>query len=148
MQLTAAGRTFNTLFELDRSTESLESAAINSIRRKLLAYEAYQDYAWALWKQGGERGTRPYFRVAFLTKTVERAHHILSLARDCAANKDRRLCYAATLDSYLGEPRAVQSPIFLDHHGHWQALVNIHPSSQFYRQPVRLAPLVQHSLPL
>jgi hypothetical protein len=136
------------LFELDRSTEPLESAAINSIRQKLLAYEAYQNYAWALWKQGGERGVRPYFRVAFLTMTIERAHHILSLACDCASNKDRKLCYAATLDSYLSETDAVQAPLFLDHHGHWQALVNIHPSSHFARQPVRLAPLVQRALPL
>jgi len=44
VQLAAGGKTFNILFELDRSTEPLDSAASTSIRTKLLAYEAYQDY--------------------------------------------------------------------------------------------------------
>jgi len=148
LQFSASGRMFNILIELDRSTESLDSAAVNCIRRKLVAYEAYQDYAWSLWKQGGARGPRPYFRVAFLTTTVERAYHVLALARDCARNPDRRLCYAATLDSYLAESDAVRIPFFLDHHGCWQALVNLHPSSEFARARVRIPPFVQPTLPL
>jgi hypothetical protein len=144
----AAGRLFNVLFELDRSTESLDSPAANSVRQKLLAYDAYQDYAWSLWKQRGEQGTRPYFRVAFLTISAERAQHVLALARDCARNPDRHLCYATTIDSYLAAGDAVREPLFLDHHGRWQALVNIFPSSSFAREPVRIPPLPQRSLPL
>lgn len=146
LQFFTAGRLFNVLLELDRSTESLDSAAATSIRSKLLAYEAYQDFVWTDWKQQGERGPRPYFRVAFLTASQERAHHILALARECARNKDRRLCYASTRDSFLADPDALRAPVFLDHHGHWQALVNVHPTSQFLRAPVRIDPLVQSSL--
>lgn len=148
MQFTTSGKTFNILFEIDRSTESLDSAAVNSIRNKILAYEAYQDWAWQGWKQAGERGPRPYFRVAFLTASVERAYHILALARDCAGNKDRRLCYAATLDSFLAEAGALSVPLFLDHDGNWQTLVNIHSSAPFIRAPVRLAPFLKTALPL
>jgi hypothetical protein len=146
LQFFTAGRLFNVLVELDRSTESLDSSAATSIRSKLLAYEAYQDFVWTDWKQHGERGPRPYFRVAFLTASQERAHHILAVARECAHNKDRRLCYAATLDSFLAESDALRAPLFLDHHGHWQALANVHPTARFLRTPVRIAPLVQSSL--
>jgi hypothetical protein len=148
VQFYSGGKLFNVLVELDRSTESLDSNTATSIRTKLLAYEAYQDYVSALWKQAGKRGPRSSFRVAFLTATVERAYHILALARSCASNPDRRLCYAAAVESFLGEPDAVRAPIFLDHHGHWQALVNLHPSAPFTRTPVRIAPHVQLSLGL
>ena len=146
LQFSAAGRLFNVLFELDRSTESLDSNAATSIRTKLLAYEAYQDHVWGIWKRAGEQGPRPYFRVVFLTMTIERAHHILALARQCARNPDRRLCYADTRESFLTEPDAVRAPIFLDHHGRWQALVNLYPSAHFTRSPVRIAPYVQLAL--
>jgi hypothetical protein len=146
VQFTTAGRTFNILFELDRSTEPLDSTAASSIRGKLLAYEAYQDYVLALWKRDGESYPRPAFRVAFLTTTTERLHHILALAKACAGNANRRLCYGATLDSYLGESDAVRAPLFLDHQGRWQALVNIHPSAAFLRAPVRIAPFSPSSL--
>lgn len=137
-QFTTSGKVFNVLFEIDNSSESLDAASRQSIRQKLLAYEAYQDFAWQSWKQAGRHGPRPYFRVVFLTKTIERAHHILTLAGHLARNKDRRLCYAATQDSYLAEEDAARSPLLLDHLGHWQALVNIHPTSPFSKPPVRL----------
>ena len=148
MQFVASRKTFNVLFELDRSTEALESAALNSIRRKLLAYEAYQDYSWALWTQAGASGPRPYFRVVFLTASVARAYHMLALARECARNPNRHLCYATTLDQYLAEANALLSPLFLDHHGRWQALVNVYSSAPFIRVPVRIPPFVQSILPL
>ena len=72
-----AGRFFNVLFEIDNSTEPLNSVRLQSIRSKLQGYEAYQDSIWHGWKQAGEQGSRPYFRVIFLTKFVERALHIL-----------------------------------------------------------------------
>lgn len=49
----------------------------------------------------GGGGPRPLFRVAILTNGAERARHILSLARACAHNPGRRLCYAATQDEFL-----------------------------------------------
>jgi hypothetical protein len=145
-QFQAAGKTFNILFELDRSTEPLDSPASSSIREKLLAYEAYQDYVLGLWKRDGESSPRPAFRVAFLTTTTQRLHHILALAKACARNPHRRLCYAATRDSYLGEGDAICAPLFLDHQGAWQALVNIHPSATLLRAPVRIAPFNPPSL--
>ncbi len=137
-QFTLAGMQFNAYFEIDQSTESIDSNAEQSIRTKLLNYEAYQDSLVAWWKGQGEHVPRPYFRAVFLTRSQERAYHILWLAQTCARNADRHVVYAATQDAYLTEPRALQSPLFIDHHGRWQSLVNLHPSSNFHRAPVRL----------
>jgi hypothetical protein len=145
-QLSVAGRMFNVLLELDRSTETLDGYAATSIRTKLLAYEAYQDHVLGLWQRGNCLGDRPAFRVVFLTRSAERALHILALARECARNPDRRLCYAATLDGFLAEADGLRQPIFLDHHGRWQALANPFPASVFQRAPVRIAPFVQPAL--
>jgi hypothetical protein len=148
VQFLSGGRYFNVLFEIDRSTEPIDSLASSSIRTKLLAYEAYQNHVLELWKRGGRRELRPYFRVAFLTMSVDRAHHILSLAADCARNGDRRLCYAATQDEFLAMPDALREPLFLDHAGYWRALVDMHPTARFLRAPVRFAPREQRPLPL
>lgn len=137
-QFGLAGKQFNCYFEIDQSTESIDSNAEQSIRTKLLNYETYQDSLVAWWKGQGERGPRPYFRTVFLTRSQERAYHILWLAQTCARNFDRHLVYAATQDDYLTEPRALQSPLFLDHRGRWQSLVNLHPTSNFHRAPIRL----------
>lgn len=138
-QFAQSGKQFNAYFEIDQSTESVDSRAEQSIRTKLLRYEAYQDSLVAWHKGQVEGGPRPYFRVVFLTRSFERANHILWLARECARNADRHLVYAATQNAYLTEPRALQTPLFVDHHGRWQALVNLHPTSNFQRTPVRLA---------
>jgi len=137
-QLNAGGKAFNVLVEIDNSTESVDSNAHQSIRRKILGYEAYQDQVLAAWKRSGHRPPRPYFRVVFLTRSIERAYHILLLARELAKNRDRRLCYAATQDAYLAERDALRAPLLLDHHGQWQAVVDLHPSAPFTRAPVRL----------
>ena len=98
----------------------------------------YQDWVLRSWKDSGEIGPRPSFRVVFLTTGAERANHILWLAHDLARNQDRRLVFATTQDAYLGEKQAVTAPIHNDHHGHWQALVDPQPSARFRREPVRL----------
>jgi hypothetical protein len=146
LQLETSGRTFNLLVELDRSNESLDGIAATTIRTKLLGYEAYQDYVLGIWKNNGEQGARPAFRVVFLTMSAERALHILALARDCARNRDRRLCYAATIDGFLSDPQGLRTPIFLDHGGRWNTLVNPFPTATFQRAPVRIPPFVQPSL--
>lgn len=141
-QFAHGDRHFNVLFEVDNATEPIDSHREHSIRTKVLGYEAYQDWVWENWKRHGRQGPRPYFRVVFLTRGSERAGHILWFAGRCARNRDRRLCYAATQDAYLGEPRAVTAAIFNDHRGDWQSLVNLHPSSKVLRTPIRLsAPL-------
>jgi hypothetical protein len=139
-QFEQGGKVFNVLFEIDNATEPLESPREQSIQTKLLGYEAYQDWVLRGWKEHGRQGPRPQFRVVFLTLGPDRACHMLWLARKCARNPDRRLCYAATQDVYLAEPRAVTSPILNDHHGNWQSLVNLQPSAQYIRDPVRLSP--------
>lgn len=138
MQLAFAGRTFNLVFEIDNATEPLDSHREQSIRTKILGYETYQDWVLHNWKQAGSHGPRPSFRVVFLTTGSERANHILWLASDLARNKDRRLVYASTQDEYLSEPNAITTPIFSDHNGEWQALVNPQPTSRFQREPIRL----------
>jgi hypothetical protein len=137
-QLLFGGRTFNVLFEIDRGTESVDSLAEQAIRQKLVGYEAYQDLVWRQWKAAAEPTARPYFRVVFLTRSQERANHILWLARACARNRDRRLVYAATQDAFLAERDALRIPFWNDHHGAWQALVNLQPTGGFLRSPIRL----------
>lgn len=139
-QLEYAGRLFNLLFEIDNATEPLDSPREHSIRTKLQGYEAYQDWVLRAWRENGRVGHRPYFRIVFLTKGADRANHMLWLANQIARNKDRRLTYASTQDMYLGEPKPLTAPLFNDHHGRWQSLVNAQPSSAFQREPIRLAP--------
>lgn len=144
-QLEHGGRTFNTLFEIDNATEPIDSLREQSIRSKLQGYETYQDWVLSTWKQNGQTGPPPRFRVVFLTKSETRVRNILWLAGQLARNDDRHLCLAATQDEFLGEPLAVTAPILLDHHGHWQSLIDLHPSSRFLREPVRLSPPVAHT---
>ena len=138
-QFERSGKTFNVVVEVDNATEPLDSPREQSIRTKLLGYECYQDWVLRGWQEHGRIGPRPAFRVVFLTKGQQRAEHILSLARDCARNPRRILCYATTQDQYLAEQLAVTKPILNDHEGHWQSLVNVHPTSRFSREPIRLA---------
>ncbi len=137
-QFSLSGKQFNVYFEIDQSTESVDSRAEQSIREKLVRYEAYQDSLVAWHNAQTASVSWPYFRVVFLTRSVERANHILWLARECARNANQHLVYAATQNAYLTEPRALQTPLFVDHHSRWQALVNVHPTSNFQRTPVRL----------
>jgi hypothetical protein len=141
-QLEHGGRTFNTLFEIDNATEPIDSSREQSIRTKLLGYEAYQDWVLALWKEQRQTGPPPRFRVVFLTKTATRVKHMLWLANELANNKQRRLVLAATQDEFLQEPRAVTEPILLDHQGQWQSVLDLHPGSRYLREPVRLSPPV------
>ena len=142
VQLSFAGHVCNVVFEIDNGTEPLDSLREHSIRTKISGYETYQDWVMQLWKESGENGPRPGFRVVFLTTGMERVNHILWLAKELAKNPGRRLVYATTQDAYLCEPHAVTQPILNDHHGCWQAIVNTQPSSQFLRETVRLTPPV------
>lgn len=134
------GRTFNVLFEIDNATEPLDSSCTQSIRSKITAYEAYQDWVLRLWRDGPRTSPRPLFRVVFSTKRRARANHMLWLASELARNPDRRLIYAATQDEFLGEPNALTMPILNDHRGRWQALVDLHPTAAPHRGPLRLSP--------
>ena len=145
LQLCYGGKVFNFVFEIDNATEPLDSHREQSIRTKILGYETYQDWVLRLWKESGEHGERPGFRVVFLTRGTDRANHILWLARELARNKDRRLVYATTQDIYVGEPLAATQAIMNDHHGDWRALVDPQPSSRFFREPIRLTQPVAQS---
>ena len=139
MRLTNGGRAFNLAFEIDASTESIDSNAVNSVRRKLSIYFRYQELVLRQWHQGGKTWERPRFRVAFLTQSIERAHHILSLAANMAQPKSRRFIYATTHSSFVTDNEPLHSPIFLDHFGEWQALIDLHPSAPFRKYRVRIA---------
>ena len=69
---------------------------------------------------------------------MERAEHILFAASQLAHNPRRLLVYATTMDSFLNEDDALMQPLFLDHHGRYQAMVNLHPTSAFLREPVKI----------
>jgi hypothetical protein len=145
-RLAAAGRFFNLAFEVDQSTESVDSAAVSSIRRKLLTYHAYQEFVLEQWRTSGKSWEKPRLRVVFLTRTIQRAHHILSVARETNPTPIRRLVYAATQASYISDSDPLHSPLFLDHHGGWQSLVDLHPSARHHREAVRLTAPVESPL--
>lgn len=138
VRLRAGGRFFNLAFEIDNSTESLDSPAANSVRRKLATYQAYQDRLLTQWLAGGRNWERPRFRVVFLTRAVERAYHILWFASELARNKSRHLVYAATHESFVTDGDPLHAPIFLDHLGGWQSLIDEHPTATYRKTPVRL----------
>lgn len=137
-RLTTSGRSFNLAFEIDNSTASIDAHAVNSIRQKLTTYQAYQELKLSQWHAGKKRWERPRFRVVFLTQSVERAYHILAYAAEATANKSRRLVYAATHNSFVASEDPIRTPIFLDHVGNWQSLIDLHPKAPYAKTPVRL----------
>jgi hypothetical protein len=139
-RLTTGGRAFNLAFELDQSTETVDSPLDTSLRHRLELYDAYQDQLLRDWQAGGRVGERPRFRVVFLTPTVQRAYHILAVAEKVARVPARRLVQAATQAEYLGAADPLHTPLFVDHRGTWQALINLHPTSPSLKAPVRLTP--------
>jgi Replication-relaxation len=137
-RLASGGRAFNLALEIDNSTASVDSFAANSIRQKLTVYLAYQDQVLTQWLAAGKKWERPRFRVVFLTQSTERAYHILSLAEETTGNKSRRLVYAATHATFVTDSDPLFAPVFLDHYGHWQSLVDLHPTAVHLKKPVRL----------
>ena len=93
---------------------------------------------FAQWRAGGQKWEQPRLRVVFLTQSVERAYHILALAAETAPCKGRRLVYAATQESYVTDDQPLHAPIFLDHLGQWQSLIDLHPTASYLKTPVRL----------
>jgi len=146
LRLRASGRPFNLAFEIDGSTESIESHAMNSIRRKLAMYHADQDRILGQWLAASKKWERPRFRVVFLTPSVARAYHILTHAAETTSARGRRLVYAAPHDSYVTDAHPLCSPVFLDHCGQWQALVDLHPTARYLKSPVRLPKHVESPL--
>ncbi len=69
---------------------------------------------------------------------MERAEHILYVASQLSRDSRRRLVYATTMDTYLSNDDALMQPIFLDHRGRFQAMVDLHPTSAFLREPVKI----------
>ncbi|MDP1798588.1 MAG: replication-relaxation family protein, partial [Planctomycetaceae bacterium] len=137
-RFTTGGRAFNLAFEIDESTETIESPRDTSLQHRLELYDAYQDLLLQGWRAGGRNGERPRFRVVFLTLSVARAYHLLAVAAHIARQPARRLVYAATQASYLGDADPLSNPLFLDQRGHWQTLIDLHPTSAALRSPVRL----------
>ena len=138
VRLLASGKAFNLAFELDNSTASLDSHAPNSIRQKLVTYDAYQEQVLHEWRHNGKQWERPRFRVVFLTPTPVRAQHILSLAGTLTQHPARRLIYAAPFDTFVTDSEPLTAPLFLDHSGQWQALIDLNPSAPFRKEAVRL----------
>jgi hypothetical protein len=139
--LSTGGQSFHLAFEIDNSMASVDAHAVNSIRQKLATYHAYADLVLAQWHAGGQTWERPRFRVVFLTRSVERAYHILAFAAEftrSSPNKTRRLVYAATLEDYVANDQPLHAPLFLDHLGQWQSLIDLHPRAPYLKGPIRL----------
>jgi hypothetical protein len=138
LRLTASGRAFNLAFEIDMSTETVDSLRDSSLRHRLVLYDAYQDRLLRDWNTAGRIWERPRFRAVFLTPSVPRAYHILAVAGSVARIPSRRLVLAASQDEYLGSLNPLQAPMFIDHQGAWQSLVDLHPTALSLKSPVRL----------
>ncbi|MBS0264203.1 MAG: hypothetical protein JSS02_19860, partial [Planctomycetes bacterium] len=106
----------------------------------------YQSFLMSQWRESGKTWEKPRFRVAFLTRSVERSYHLLATAAAVTESPARRLVYAAPLDLFLGTQDLLREPIFNDHLGHWQALVNPHPTAVSLRAPVRLPTLLENPM--
>jgi hypothetical protein len=139
-QLRRDDRLFNCLFEVDNSTETLSTEQVQSIRSRLSAYESYQNQVWQGWKQAGSVGGPPFFRVVFLTRSVERANNILWLTSQIARNRDRHLIYAGTQDGLLASANPLFEPLLNDHDGGWRCLMPLQPTAGFALTPIRLQP--------
>jgi hypothetical protein len=137
-QFRCGGRFFNVFYEVDLNTETLVSANPKSWRQRILAYDVYQDHLLRIWKHGRTKEPEPRFRVIFLTTTQDHEYRFLTLVHELLANRRRLLFYAATIDEYLNDDDPLRRPILLDHRGHWQAIIQIHPTSSFTRTSVKL----------
>lgn len=138
VRLLAQGMSFNLALEVDNGTVPVDSHAANGIRHKLITYDAYQQQILQGWLAAGKTYERPRFRVVFLTTGNERAHHILDVAARITRHPDRRLAYAAPFDVFVRSADPLFAPLFLDHYGQWQALVDPHPTTPFLKPAVRL----------
>jgi hypothetical protein len=145
-RLMTGGRAFNLAFEIDNSTESVHSYAANSVQQKLTVYHAYQDRVLSEWLANGKTWERPRFRVVFLTQSQARAYHILSLAEETTRNPSRLLVYAAVHASFVADRDPLFAPLFLDHVGHWQSLIDMHPTAPHQKAPVRITPVLKFPL--
>jgi hypothetical protein len=145
-RLKSGERCFNLAFEIDNSTESIDSRALTSITHKLSVYHAYQHQLLVQWLAAGKAWERPRFRVVFLTQSVARAYHILAVAAASTAHPSRRVVYAATHQDFVADADPVFGPVFLDHFGQWQSLIDLHPTAPYQKAPVRLVRPVESPL--
>lgn len=143
IRFAVAGRRFNVAVEIDGGTESVDSPAANAIRRKLTVYDNYQEQVLSQWATHGKSWERPRLRVLFLTPSVERAYHILALAGRITHRPDRRLVYAAAQRDFVNAVDPLFAPTLLDHHGRWQALIDLHPTAPFTKNQIRLPAAVE-----
>ena len=146
-RLSIGGRNFNVAFEIDQSTETVDSLRDAALRHRLGLYDAYQEQLLQSWLAAGRTWERPRFRVVFLTVSIQRAYHILATMAQVTQRPARRLVYAAVQESYLGSQTPLSDPLLLDHSGHWQALVELHPTSRPLRSPIRLPHAIQAPQP-
>ena len=61
-------------------------------------------------------------------------------------HRSRRLVYAAAFDTYVTDPEPLFAPLFLDHFGNWQSLMDLHPTAPYRKAPVRLSRQVEYAL--
>ena len=73
------------------STRNFTRLSIDSIRRKLSTYQTYQETLLSQWLAAGKKWPRPGFRVVFLTRSVDRAYHILSFTAETPDHHDMQL---------------------------------------------------------
>lgn len=107
------GRTFNYLVEIDNHTEQIRSTKdADSWQRKVRLYDDLQS------------ATKNRFRVLVVTtRSGSRLKTILALAAATSRNPQRSLLLGVPLATYLAQPAAIQSPLFLDHHWRTVSLV-------------------------
>lgn len=109
------GRTFNYLVELDNHTEQIRSTKdADSWQKKVRLYDDLQS------------ASPSRFRVLVVTtRSGPRLKTILALAAATATNPQRTVLLGVPLSTYLAEPAAIESKLFLDHHLRPVSLVTV-----------------------
>lgn len=143
IRFATSGRIFNVAYEIDQGTETIDSPFDHSLRHRLDLYDAYQDQLLRSWAAGDRSWERPRFRVVYLTTGIERAYHILGIAAAVARVRSRQLVLAASQDAYLGAVSPLSTPLFIDHRGAPQSLIDLHPTSTKHRNFVRIPTIVR-----
>ncbi|MCA9076553.1 MAG: hypothetical protein KDA93_16130 [Planctomycetaceae bacterium] len=115
--LSADGRSFNFVVEVDNGTERVRSKQdVESIERKLRGYDRHQSQFDAL-------DPARYIVLFVTTRSQARLQHILDLAAMVQSNPQRTVFVGVNLTTYLGCENPYREAVLTDHRGLKRTLI-------------------------
>jgi len=107
--LTPTGKAYNFVVELDNGTERIRTRQdIESIERKIRGYDAHQS-------QFAANDPNRYLVLFITTRSDQRLQHILTLADQLMANRERTV-FVGALQYSMKEEDPFARPVLMDHH--------------------------------